>query len=190
MSARWSMCTPSACREPCTPESRTPFPPSSASDRHRSPRLGPLIAVVARSARGRRAVGALGEQMRDTEIHDLDDLVAIGRPVKKMFSGFRSRCTMPDWCAALRARRICSAMCTARAGTSGPDDVITWPNLPSRSPWRCKNDHRRAVPDRTRRPHSDVDSTRAHRFAMKPHHHVGARGVFGLENLQTRPSSR
>ena len=37
------------------------------------------------------------------------------RAVSRTFSGFRSRCTMPAWCAAPRASQTCSATWHARA---------------------------------------------------------------------------
>jgi hypothetical protein len=79
--------------------------------------------VVLRVARD--AVGLAGQA-------EVEDLTRPSR-VTKMFSGFRSRCTMPLSCAAARPRATCTACLTATAGSMLPDAIGARSVVPSSS---------------------------------------------------------
>ena len=91
------------------------------------------LDAASRRARLRLAVAAARERLRDAEVEHLDWPAL----VTKMFSGLRSRWTMPSSCARASARATGSISSTTRdAGSASPS-----PNAPirSRSGWPSRN---------------------------------------------------
>ena len=177
---------------------RAPTDPRRAAPLHRAAARAPCSAACRpgrlRLCRCRRAPAgslSLGQHLGDAEVEHLGDVAGVRSCARKMFSGFRSRCTSWRRCAASTAAHTCRMM---RMVVGRRERALALQLVTQRRPVEQLHHQKRAAGGDTEvvhRHHVRMDECRGHaRLVLKSPRDVVVRDADRRGSLSPRRADR